>query len=134
MSLFWGFMLHLAVLALLSRCRASAKRMLFGFIEYCFFIVSIFAPAMLCYHVFIVHQETLSFRIVVVASWIKHARWKQEGKRYMKNNHLLISFDIDYVLGCHKCRLLGKFYGSFEIICCSLSVIAQQHMVPRLGC
>lgn len=36
----------------------------------------------------------------------------------IKNNHLLISFHIDYVLEKHKCRLFGEFYYSFVIICC----------------
>lgn len=98
--------------------------MLFSFIEYCFFIVSIFVailPSCIYSSYTLGDVALLSFIQYCFNTGERSMRWEEEhDTTHIKNNHLLISFDIDYVLESHKWRLLGNFYGSFEIICCFL--------------
>lgn len=95
-----------------------AERMLFGFYWILFFH-SLHFCWQCCHHVFIVYIRRRCFALIPYRSTLYlQKRLSGVGRTSYKNNHLLISFDIDYVLESHKCCLLGKFYSNFEIICC----------------
>lgn len=79
--LFWGFMLHLTA-------RAVAKRMLLGFIEYCFFIVSIFALAMLPSCIYSISGDAILrlFRVVIS---VEHESERTRDRRTNKKQSLI---------------------------------------------
>lgn len=90
--------------------------MLNGFIEYCFFIVSIFLPMLPSWDAIL--------RLFCIVISVK-GRTKLQQPCIYRDNHLLISFDIDYVLESHKVLRLGKFYDEFVIL--NMLLLAQ-HM------